>query len=91
MLLDNQNKCNKGYAFINFYSSNCIVDFVATFCGKKWRNFNSNKVCQVGFAKFQGKKEFLLSQGKKMNKNRMAYYSDGEEDDKLVRCNSTKC
>jgi hypothetical protein len=43
--IDFRNKCNVGYAFINFVNSRDISDFVEEFNHKKWEKFNSEKVC----------------------------------------------
>lgn len=53
--IDFKNKCNVGYCFINFLDPKYIVDFVSQFDGHRWRNFNSEKVCAVSFARIQGK------------------------------------
>lgn len=42
--IDFRNKCNVGYAFINFINSRDIFDFVEEFNNKKWEKFNSEKV-----------------------------------------------
>jgi hypothetical protein len=44
-----------GYAFINFIRCHDIVSFYETFNGKKWPNFNSEKVCMISYARLQGK------------------------------------
>jgi hypothetical protein len=50
-----QNKCNVGYAFINFIDCLSIVSFYNEFHGKKWEKFNSEKVCAITYARIQGK------------------------------------
>mmetsp|Transcript_12917 Transcript_12917/g.21121 ORF Transcript_12917/g.21121 Transcript_12917/m.21121 type:complete len:1143 (-) Transcript_12917:1034-4462(-) len=57
--IDFKNKCNVGYAFINFITTNHIVDFVEQFSNKKWDKFNSEKVCQVTYARIQGKNALI--------------------------------
>ena len=52
--IDFQNKCNVGYAFINFKTPKWIVSFSDRFCGKKWGRFNSKKVCALAYARIQG-------------------------------------
>ena len=42
-----QNKCNVGYAFINFVSPLYILYFYGAFNARKWEKFNSEKVCHV--------------------------------------------
>ena len=43
--IDFKNKCNVGYAFINFKHYDTIVKFYNEFNGKKWNRFNSEKIC----------------------------------------------
>ena len=50
-----QNKCNVGYAFINFIDPQSIVPFYQQYHGKKWEKFNSEKVCDIAYARIQGK------------------------------------
>jgi hypothetical protein len=57
--IDYVNKCNLGFAFINFVDSMHILQFYETFRGKKWIRFNSDKICELAYAKFQGKKELI--------------------------------
>jgi hypothetical protein len=57
--IDYQNHCNLGFAFINFVDPMHIVQFYDTFRGKKWKKFNSEKICELAFAKFQGKKDLI--------------------------------
>jgi hypothetical protein len=42
--IDFRNKCNLGYAFLNFIHPIYIVDFVVEFAGKRWDRYNSEKV-----------------------------------------------
>ena len=42
--IDFRNKCNLGYAFLNFTRPIYIVDFVLEFAGKRWDRYNSEKV-----------------------------------------------
>lgn len=55
--LDFENKCNLGYAFINFIEPLHILLIYSLYEGKRWRNFNSVKECKLSFAKIQGKAE----------------------------------
>lgn len=50
-----QNKCNVGYAFINFVDSIFILKFFEEFTGKKWECFNSEKICDLTYGRIQGK------------------------------------
>ncbi len=53
--IDFKNKCNLGYAFINLKSKRKVKAFYQTFHDKKWRRYNSSKICQITFADIQGK------------------------------------
>lgn len=53
--IDFKNKCNVGYAFINFVVPESIIPFVEEFNNKKWEKFNSEKVCDISYARLQGR------------------------------------
>ena len=57
--IDYINKCNLGFAFINFVQPFHIILFYELYRGKKWKKFNSDKICELLFAKFQGRKELI--------------------------------
>lgn len=57
--IDFKNKCNMGYAFINFLEASHIVAFYDEFDGQKWTNFNSEKVCAISYARLQGKQAMI--------------------------------
>jgi hypothetical protein len=57
--IDFKNHCNVGYCFINFIDPQYIIAFVNDFNGKKWKNFNSEKICAVSFARIQGKQAMI--------------------------------
>ena len=67
--LDYINKTNLGYGFINFIDPIHIIYFYDEFIGKKWNNFNSDKKCNLAYAKIQGKNEILKYIYKKNNTN----------------------
>ncbi|CAD8124593.1 unnamed protein product [Paramecium sonneborni] len=52
--IDFTNKCNVGYAFINFLDQKFIPKFFIEFHGKKWKLFNSDKICEITYARIQG-------------------------------------
>ena len=54
MPYDYEKKGNKGYAFINFVNPLHILYFHEKFNGKKWPLFESNKICELNSANFQG-------------------------------------
>jgi protein phosphatase 1 regulatory subunit 42 len=49
--IDFKNRCNVGYAFINFRSYQTILRLADKFAGKKWERFNSEKICQLAYAR----------------------------------------
>ena len=57
--IDYINKCNLGFAFINFVEPLHIILFYELYRGKKWKKFNSDKMCELLYAKFQGRKELI--------------------------------
>ncbi|KAG5188334.1 RNA recognition motif 2-domain-containing protein, partial [Tribonema minus] len=57
--IDFKNRCNVGYAFINFIDFRRIVSFTREFHGQRWRNFNSEKVCAISYARIQGKASMI--------------------------------
>ena len=57
--IDYVNKCNLGFAFINFVEPLHILLFYELYRGKKWKKFKSDKICELLYAKFQNKKELI--------------------------------
>lgn len=57
--IDFKNKCNRGYAFINFVDYKDILPFHRRYFGKHWRTFNSDKICDITYARIQGKAAML--------------------------------
>ena len=72
--LDFEKGKNLGYGFINFIDPIHIMYFYDEFIGKKWNNFNSEKKCQLAYAKIQGKNEILKYIYKKNNMNMINRY-----------------
>uniref|UniRef100_A0A0G4I6G8 Mei2-like C-terminal RNA recognition motif domain-containing protein n=1 Tax=Chromera velia CCMP2878 TaxID=1169474 RepID=A0A0G4I6G8_9ALVE len=54
--IDFRNKCNVGYAFINFLHPHYARMFKDAFGGRKLNAFKSNKVCEVSWGRVQGLK-----------------------------------
>ncbi|CEM02076.1 unnamed protein product [Vitrella brassicaformis CCMP3155] len=52
--IDFRNKCNVGYAFINFIHSHYAEMFKNMFHGYKLNAFKSHKVCEVSWGRVQG-------------------------------------
>ena len=57
--IDFKNKCNRGYAFINFTSFKDIVPFYKHYQNKSWKIFNSDKICNITYARIQGKQALV--------------------------------
>ncbi|KAG0009777.1 hypothetical protein BGZ81_003172 [Podila clonocystis] len=57
--IDFKNKCNVGYAFINFVNVEVVDSFVAAHVGKKWNRFNSDKICSMAYAEVQGRQALI--------------------------------
>lgn len=57
--IDFKNKCNIGYAFINFMDLESVTSFFTLFNGRKWPKFQSDKICEVRYAKLQGKQQCI--------------------------------
>mmetsp|Transcript_70665 Transcript_70665/g.166602 ORF Transcript_70665/g.166602 Transcript_70665/m.166602 type:complete len:308 (+) Transcript_70665:93-1016(+) len=53
--IDFKNKCNLGYAFINFIQPEYIIPLFEEFANRRWGRFNSDKVCELSYARIQGK------------------------------------
>ena len=60
MPYDYEKNGNKGYAFINFVNPLHILLFYEKFNGKKWMHFESNKICELNMAHFQGVNEIQI-------------------------------
>eukprot|EP00957_Ditylum_brightwellii_P013091 989201-Ditylum_brightwellii.AAC.1 len=57
--IDFKNRCNRGYAFVNFVNYQDIISFHELYNGKNWKNFNSDKICDTTYARIQGKEGML--------------------------------
>ena len=55
--IDFKNNCNVGYAFINFKKLEDIEPFYNRFNNKRWERFNSEKICEIKYARIQGRDE----------------------------------
>lgn len=52
--IDFKNKCNVGYAFVNFLDYSVIPAFYREMNGNKWGEFKSEKICAIAYARIQG-------------------------------------
>jgi len=53
--IDFKNKCNVGYAFVNFLDYLVIPAFYRQMNGNKWEIFKSEKICAITYARIQGR------------------------------------
>lgn len=51
--IDFEQKCNMGFAFIKLVDVNQVKKFYNRFQGKKWPRFNSEKICELRYARLQ--------------------------------------
>lgn len=51
--IDFQNRCNVGYAFINMTDTCFIPPLYMKQHNKKWDRFNSEKICEIAYARIQ--------------------------------------
>lgn len=68
--MDTYKNCNLGFAFINLTSIKFVEPFLDEFEGRKWPKFNSEKICEIRYARLQNQKNLkeqfklpLCSQG----------------------------
>lgn len=52
--IDFKNRCNVGYAFINFINNEHVLTFYDRIHGMKWRSFSSSKIAELSYASIQG-------------------------------------
>lgn len=64
--MDFKNKCNVGYAFVNFIDYNAIPSFYKKINGKGWVKYKSNKIAELTYASIQGI-DNLIKKFKKSN------------------------
>jgi RNA recognition motif-containing protein len=57
--IDFKNKCNRGYAFVNFVDYKDIIPFFSQYTKCGWKRFNSDKICDITYARIQGKAAML--------------------------------
>lgn len=64
--MDFKNKCNVGYAFVNFIDYKVIPSFFSKINSKGWKKYKSNKIAELTYASIQGI-ENLIKKFKKSN------------------------
>lgn len=57
--IDFQNRCNVGYAFVNFIDPIDLVTFAQKRVGTRWNRFHSDKICDISYANIQGKEALI--------------------------------
>jgi len=57
--IDFKNNCNVGYAFVNMVNTDYLPAFYASLHNKRWERFNSEKVCEIAYARIQGLEQLL--------------------------------
>lgn len=55
--IDFEQKCNMGFAFIKLADVHQVKRFYNRFQGKKWPRFNSEKICELRYARLQDEDE----------------------------------
>ncbi|KAH9319261.1 hypothetical protein KI387_021030, partial [Taxus chinensis] len=54
--IDFKNRCNLGYAFVNFTSAKATWKLYREFHMHQWAIFNSKKICEITYARLQGRR-----------------------------------
>lgn len=57
--IDFNNNCNIGFAFIKFTEVKYVRKFCEKYGNKKWPHFNSEKICEIRYARMQKAEEML--------------------------------
>lgn len=57
--IDFKNRCNLGYAFVNFKDASTTAEFYKELHSKSWEEFNSKKVCEITYARVQGRNALI--------------------------------
>lgn len=79
---------NKGYAFINFIHTFHILLFYDKFEGKPWNHFESKKICELKFAKYQGINEIKKHSDRYKEKKPLFFKPDINEKIEIPKVNS---
>jgi len=67
--MDFSSHCNVGYAFVNFCTRDGLVRFYRHQDGKRWELHHSDKVCELRFARIQGREALILEHQKQFAKH----------------------
>lgn len=57
--IDFNNNCNIGFAFIKFTDVKYVRKFCEKYGNKRWPHFNSEKICEIRYARMQKAEEML--------------------------------
>lgn len=77
--IDHNNSCNVGYAFANFIHTKFILEFYREFNGRRWDRYNSEKICELAYARIQGTTNLMDHYQEYNSQNRGRPASKGEE------------
>lgn len=85
--IDLDQKCNQGFAFIKLTDVKFVRPFVMRFDKTKWPKFNSEKICEIRYARLQRtedlKNHFKNSSLMKQPETKYKPYIRNSEDDKI--------
>ena len=84
MPYDYEKNGNKGYAFINFVNPLHILYFYEKFNDKKWKHFESSKICELNCAHFQGINEIQKHAKNYKGQKKPSYYSRTENNESMI-------
>lgn len=82
--MDFKNKCNVGYAFVNFVDTLSVKDFFLRINGKRWSSLGSSKIAELTYASIQGQDKLIrkFKRSSVMNENisfrPKIFYVEGE-------------
>ena len=85
--LDINNKSNLGYGFIDFINHMHIPLFYEIFNGKIWIKYNSFKICQLAYSKYQGKDELIKYIHKKVGVSNHSNNNDNLKNSFFINSN----
>jgi hypothetical protein len=57
--IDFKNRCNLGYAFVNFRDADAAACCYEQLHGQRWSEFNSRKICEITYARVQGRDNLI--------------------------------
>ena len=73
---DERKETTRGYAFINFIHPFHILLFYNKFEGKPWNLFESKKICELRYARFQGIGEIKKNSDRYQGKSKPVFITN---------------